>query len=189
MTKRLIYVIGPSGAGKDSVVHTLRERWSLHLPVHWARRTITRAVQPGGEPHESVTPTDFTQLLESGALAMHWQGNGLRYGVRRSELAPLEQGHCVLVTGSRAHAPVVQRVWPACTLVHISAPSDVLRQRLTARGREDQQAIASRLGRDVEQDWPAETIRIVNDSTLTAAVETLHRALASGLSAAGVALR
>lgn len=187
MTRRLIYVIGPSGAGKDSVIHALRERWSLRLPVHWARRTITRAVQPEGEPHESVTLTDFTQLLQRGALAMHWQGNGLRYGVRRSELAPLEQGHCVLVTGSRAHAPVVQRVWPACTLVHISAPTDVLRQRLNARGREDEQAIASRLRREVEQDWPAETIRIVNDSTLTAAAETLHSALASRLTAASVA--
>lgn len=181
MTQRLIYVIGPSGAGKDSVIHALQGCWSLSVPVHWARRTITRAVQPGGEPHESVTQTEFTQLLHSGALAMHWQGNGLSYGVRHSELAPLERGHCVVVTGSRAHVPMLQSVWPACTLVHISAPVDVLQRRLGARGREDAEAIAMRLTRAVEQDWPIATIRIVNDGSLAEAAQTLHDALAARL--------
>jgi ribose 1,5-bisphosphokinase len=188
VTQRLIYVIGPSGAGKDSVIHALQACWSLSLPVHWARRTITRAVQPGGEPHEPVTQSAFTQLLHSGALSMHWQGNGLSYGVRHSELAPLERGHCVVVTGSRAHVPVVQRVWPACTLVHITAPLEVLQRRLGARGREDAQAISMRLARAVEQDWPADTIRIVNDGSLTDAAQTLHHALAARLPSATAAL-
>lgn len=134
MNRRLVYVIGPSGAGKDSVLQGLCERWSLSIPVHWARRTITRAVTNGGEQHESVLPAEFDLLLQAGAFGMHWQGNGLRYGVRRSELAPLELGHCVLVTGSRAYVPSLQSAWPGCSLVHISAPPDVLRQRLGTRG-------------------------------------------------------
>ncbi len=181
MTKRLVYVVGPSGAGKDSVVHALCERWSLSFPVHWARRTITRATQAHGEQHESVAQSDFAQLVRAGHLAMHWQGNGLHYGVRHSELAPLALGHCVLVTGSRAHVPELQRVWPDCTLAHITAPADVLLQRLGARGREDPEAIASRMAREVAQDWPADTIRVVNDGPLPAAVEVLHNALAKRL--------
>jgi ribose 1,5-bisphosphokinase len=176
MTQRLIYVVGPSGAGKDSVLQALRNRWQ-GAPAHWARRTITRSAQAGGENHESVGETEFDDLRQSGALAMCWQANGLHYGVRATELAPLVNGHCVFVNGSRAHAGAVLRQWPESTLVHITAPAELLLQRLKARRRESQQAISDRLARGVDEALPADAIRIVNDGSLESAVDMLQAAL------------
>lgn len=177
MTQRLIYVVGPSGAGKDSVLQGLRDSWVEMPPAHWARRSITRMALAGGEQHESLDDADFQRLLQADSFAMHWQANGLSYGVRRTELAPLASGHCVLVNGSRAYVPALLRTWPACTLVHITAPLDVLTRRLTARGREDGQAIAGRLAREIAAELPAHTIRILNDGPLATSVAALREAL------------
>ncbi|MDR2154128.1 MAG: phosphonate metabolism protein/1,5-bisphosphokinase (PRPP-forming) PhnN [Burkholderiaceae bacterium] len=185
MTRRLIYVVGPSGAGKDSVLDGLRQSWSDLPPAHWARRTITRAARADGERHESVSPPAFAHLHQSGVFAMHWQANGLRYGVRHAELTPLSDGRCVLVNGSRAWVPALLRQWPGCTVVHITAPPDVLMRRLAARSREDAPAIAARLARQVEFDMPASAIHVINDGPLATAVDTLRAALQARLAGEG----
>ncbi|MFC3682193.1 phosphonate metabolism protein/1,5-bisphosphokinase (PRPP-forming) PhnN [Hydrogenophaga luteola] len=177
MTHRLIYVVGPSGAGKDSVLHRLSEAWSGMPPAHWARRTITRAAQAGGEANECVDRPLFERLLQAGAFAMHWAANGHAYGIRRLELAPLASGHCVFVNGSRAHLPQLLGQWPEATVVEISAPADVLLQRLRARNRESVQAISDRLARSTQFELPDGAIRIVNDGPLNEAVDMLLAAL------------
>jgi ribose 1,5-bisphosphokinase len=177
MNERLIYVMGPSGAGKDSVLAGLQAAWSAAAPLHWARRTITRSAQPGGEAHEPADPQAFAALHEAGAFAMHWQANGLCYGIRHTELAPLRQGAWVLVNGSRAWLPELQRRWPGATLVFIGASPQVLAQRLAARGREDPAAIAQRLARQVPVALPEGAIRIDNDHQLADAVQALRLAL------------
>jgi len=92
MNQRLVYIIGPSGAGKDSVLHGLRMSWPDTLSAHWARRTITRPVQEGGECHEAVDDHTFERLCQAEAFAMHWSANGLRYGVRQAELEAVQAG-------------------------------------------------------------------------------------------------
>ncbi len=59
MSQRLFYVIGPSGAGKDSVLQGLRQAWPEAAAAHWSRRTITRPVQAGGKHHETVHASCF----------------------------------------------------------------------------------------------------------------------------------
>lgn len=177
MTQRLIYMIGPSGAGKDSVLHRLRAAWVGMPPAHWARRTITRPAQAGGEANEYVDPLTFERLQGAGAFAMHWQANSHDYGIRHAELAPLDSGHCVFVNGSRAHLPQLLGQWPEATVVLITASTDVLRQRLRARNRESVQAISDRLARGITVELPERAIRIVNDGPLTDAVDMLFAEL------------
>ena len=154
-----------------------------------APHTITREASGRREAHESVSACGFEHLRQAGAFAMTWDANGLCYGVRRTELAPLATGHCVFVNGSRAHLPQILRHWPAATVVQISAPSDVLLQRLRARNRESVQAISDRLARSVDVELPASAIRIVNDGPLTEAVGMLLAALQSRFTADAASLR
>ena len=58
MNAALIYVVGPSGVGKDSLLAWLRSNLPDHLPAHWAQRTIDRPRVPQGEAHESVAPEE-----------------------------------------------------------------------------------------------------------------------------------
>ncbi|WP_234266569.1 phosphonate metabolism protein/1,5-bisphosphokinase (PRPP-forming) PhnN [Hydrogenophaga sp. NFH-34] len=177
MSRRLVYVIGPSGAGKDSVLLGLRAAWDGMPPAHWARRTITRSAQAGGEAHEGVSESAFERLQRAQAFAMAWQANGLSYGVRRTELAPLSTGHGVFVNGSRAYLPTVLRHWPDASVVHITAPAAVLEQRLLGRRREDGAAIAQRLARDAAAELPPGAVQIVNDGALASAVQALREGL------------
>lgn len=173
MTDRLVYVIGPSGSGKDSVLDGLRSCWPEEIPAHWARRTISRPASAHGEQHEPVDEQAFRQLADSESFALHWQANGLRYGVRHAELQPLALGHCVFVNGSRGYLPALLRHRPRATIVHIGASVPVLKERLLARGRETHDAMAARLKREVAVRLPAASIHIQNDGALKDTVSRL----------------
>lgn len=174
MTGRLIYVIGPSGAGKDSVLAGLRSCWPATPSTHWARRTISRPGTAHGEQHEAVDGQTFERLLASQAFALHWQANGLHYGVRHAELQPLRSGYWVFVNGSRGHLPELLSRWPHATVVHIGASAHVLEARLLARGRETPEAVAKRLTREVPIRLPPGSLCIQNDGELGDAVSALY---------------
>ncbi|MCM2346751.1 MAG: phosphonate metabolism protein/1,5-bisphosphokinase (PRPP-forming) PhnN [Acidovorax soli] len=179
MTGRLVYCMGPSGAGKDSLFDWLRQHLPESSRVHWARRTISRTAPAGGEAHESVDESTFRQLRDTQTFALHWEANGLHYGVRHAELAPLARHTWVLVNGSRAYLPQALQHYPQLVAVHITASPDMLRQRLTARGRESAEQIEARVRRAVAfQPTPhAAAVQVHNDTTLDHAGSTLLHAL------------
>ncbi len=147
---RLIYVIGPSGAGKDSLLNGLRQDFADMTqppPFYFAQRTITRNHDQSNEDHEAVDASNFVLLNNSNAFALNWFANGLHYGVRHKELAPMSEGTWVIVNGSRAYLQEAKLTFPGLTVLHITAPIDVLRARLLSRGRENRQAIEDRLSR------------------------------------------
>ena len=107
---RLIYLAGPSGAGKDSLLAWLGQRAPDDVVV--ARRTITRPAALAGEQHAAVTPAQFDAMLERGAFALHWRSNGHAYGIGREILEALARGKTVLVNGSREFLPHARAVFP-----------------------------------------------------------------------------
>ena len=169
---RLFIVVGPSGAGKDTL---LAGATAADPKLHWARRVITRPETAGGEPFEGVSPATFDARLNAGEFALHWQAHGLRYGIAHAELA--HPGD-VLVNGSRAAMPAIQAIFPDLVVIRISAPSAVLAERLAARGRESLQDITGRLQR-ASYDLPAglPVIDVINDATPQIGVQRLLAAL------------
>ena len=154
MSHGLIYVVGPSGVGKDSLLAWLAQHPTRDLPtpLHIARRSITRPEDGGTEAHEALTEQAFSDLETAGGFAMRWEANGLRYGIRHTELAPLKYGHWVLVNGSRAYVAQLRQGWPGASVLHIQAPADVVRQRLLARGRETGADLEARILRSQEMN-------------------------------------
>ncbi|MES2889092.1 MAG: phosphonate metabolism protein/1,5-bisphosphokinase (PRPP-forming) PhnN [Pseudomonadota bacterium] len=170
--ERLLVVVGPSGAGKDSVLRAWRERLSAtDAEVAFARRVITRPPE-ANEAHESVDEEAFARLRAQRALATWWQANGLLYGIRQTELAPLAQGAWVVMNGSRAHLPALRAQAPGLRAVAITAPTEVLAERLAQRGREDAQALAQRLARAPQAEVD---LTLCNDGTLADTADALHR--------------
>ena len=166
---RLLVVVGPSGAGKDTVLRAWRDRLG-GARVRFAQRVISR-VPDEHEDHESVSTKRFQQLVGSGQLSTWWQANALSYGVRWRELEAISDNVWVVMNGSRAHLPALRAQAPGLRAVEISASAQVLRQRLAARGREEEQAIRQRLERRV----PASVdLTVNNDGPVEAAVAALH---------------
>jgi phosphonate metabolism protein PhnN/1,5-bisphosphokinase (PRPP-forming) len=145
---RLIYVVGPSGAGKDSLLEWVRTRLPVESGVRLARRTITRPADAGGEQHLAATEAQFEDALGRGDFALHWRANGHRYGIGREIEQWLAAGQTVVVNGSREHLPAAQVKFPQLEAVHVTAPTDVLQSRLVRRGRERPHETAGRLARN-----------------------------------------
>jgi ribose 1,5-bisphosphokinase len=181
MNQRLIYVMGPSGAGKDSLLDWLKIRLPPQAPICFAKRTIDRPLQALGEQHECVDSATFDRLQKEMSFAMHWLANGRQYGVRHAELEPLRQQHWLLVNGSRAYLPDALRQFDGMTVLHISASADILRARLLARQRETPEAVEARVQRAVEFSVPpsCRCVSVLNDTSLDDAGAVLMDALSA----------
>lgn len=144
---RLIYIMGPSGSGKDALMRAARARMPEDAPVLFAHRYITRPADSGGENHIALSPDEFELRLHHDFFALHWQSHGLAYAIGREMDLWLECGCAVVVNGSRAALPQALRHFPELLPVLIDAPEAVLRERLLARGRESATQVEARLAR------------------------------------------
>jgi ribose 1,5-bisphosphokinase len=175
MNGRLVYIVGPSGSGKDSVIDYARSRLPAGSNVVFAQRTITRPATAGGENHVAASVPEFGQLLEAGAFAMHWRANDLCYGIGREIFEQLDSGKTVVVSGSRQHLPHARAAFPQLQVVLVTAAFETLKARLAARGREDATGIERRLNRAAALELMAGTDAFVirNDGRLAEAGEKL----------------
>lgn len=151
---RLFYVVGPSGAGKDTLLAYARTRLGGDAPIVFAHRYITRPHADATENHVALSDDEFELRLARGCFAMHWRSHGHRYGIGIEINQWLARGLGVVVSGSREHVTVAQERYPDLALVWISAPPELLRARLADRGRESGEAIAARLERALTFNVP-----------------------------------
>ncbi|QRI87578.1 phosphonate metabolism protein/1,5-bisphosphokinase (PRPP-forming) PhnN [Pseudomonas putida] len=170
-TGRLIFLVGPSGSGKDSLIDASREQLAV-AGVEIARRVITRSAEAKGEAAQGVTPEQFDTLRAQGAFAMHWRANGLDYGIPRQVDQWLAAGRPVLVNGSRAYLAEARQRYPDLLVVLVQVKPEVLRQRLLARGRETTEEVEQRLARSARLQAAADpSVHVLdNSSTLEATV-------------------
>lgn len=147
MAGRLIYLIGPSGSGKDSLLDAARDVLAAR-GCRIVRRVITRSAEAVGEAAQAVSPEGFANMQAKGEFALSWSANGLHYGIPVEIDQWLAAGHDVLVNGSRGYLPQVQRRYPDVQVVLLSVDQAVLRQRLLGRGRESIEDIEERLARN-----------------------------------------
>lgn len=147
MKARLVYVIGASGSGKDSLMAYARNNLANEVQVVFAHRYITRAADAGGENHIALTPEEFESRRKAGLLAMHWQSHGYAYGIGIEVNQWLAKGITVVVNGSREYLETAAQRYPELLPVWVEVSPEVLRARLQARGRESAAEIDKRLHR------------------------------------------
>lgn len=147
MSARLIYVVGPSGSGKDSLLRYAREKLADDPGVVFAHRYITRPADAGGENHVALTPAEFASRQRNRLFALAWESHGHAYGIGIEINQWLAKGASVVVNGSREYLGEASRRFPELLAVRIDVPAEVLRARLLARGREDAVSVEQRLER------------------------------------------
>jgi ribose 1,5-bisphosphokinase len=172
----LILIVGPSGAGKDTLLTAAREALRDDPRFLFARRAITRPPRDGDEDHEVVDPASFEMRRAAGAYALWWDAHGLRYGIASEIGLHLAEGRVVVASVSRGVIADAARRFPV-RVIEITAPPELLAQRLAARGRESATQIGERLTRTVPLTDGVETVTIVNDSTVEVGTGRLLAAL------------
>jgi ribose 1,5-bisphosphokinase len=171
---RLIYVVGASGCGKDSLLRYAREWLAGEPGIVFAHRYITRPADAGGENHVALTPAEFDARARDGLFAMAWSSHGLRYGLGIELGLWLDRGASVVVNGSRGSIDLARQRFPALLPVWIEVSAPTLRARLQARGREDAPAVAARLRRHEAMDGlPRSGVVIDNNGPLSEGGEAL----------------
>ena len=147
MAGTLFLVVGPSGAGKDTLLEGARAALAGDRRYVFARRVITRPADAGGEDHEAVGTGEFARRRERGDFMAWWSAHDLDYGLPRGLLDDLAAGRHVVANVSRSVIGDIAGRVATVRVVEITAPPDVLAARLENRGREEARGVAARLAR------------------------------------------
>jgi ribose 1,5-bisphosphokinase len=170
----LFYIIGASGAGKDSLMQYARRTINGSQPLIFAHRYITRPPKDGDENHIYLSTEEFIQRRDRGALALHWESHDLYYGIGKEIDLWMQMGCSVVVNGSRAYLSEAMYHYPNLVPVLIEADPDIIRRRLENRGRETVADIEKRIQRKPEiTDSSGGAIVIWNNGPLTQGGEAL----------------
>lgn len=178
MAGRLVLVVGPSGAGKDTLIAGAKAALAGDRRFVFPRRVVTRPAMAALEDHESVSPEAFAAARAAGAYALDWEAHGLGYGLPASLVDDIAAGRVVVFNGSRAMVPAAQAKFPGVQVLLIEATPEVRARRLASRGRESATEIAARLAREVP-GVPAGAVRIDNSGALADGIARFVLALRS----------
>jgi ribose 1,5-bisphosphokinase len=172
MTGAFVCVVGPSGAGKDTLIRGAQTLLAGDPRFVFPRRIVTRAAS-AFEDHDVVLPDAFERAAADGAFALSWTAHGLGYAIPADVLAALAKGAVVTCNLSRRAVAEARSRLAGVAVVHVTAPRAVLAARLGARGRECPAEIEARLDRDPGAEDLAPDCVIVNDGSAELATRKL----------------
>ena len=167
----LVFIVGRSGSGKDSIMHNVVKVLLEDIPVYLLQRHITR---PPDNTEESlyVSEEEFIQRKSQKEYALSWFVYDNWYGCPRIPLEQsLQRGEIVIVNVSRSILYEAKEKYPQSKIVLIVVPDKVAEDRIKIRGREDSNHLADRFTRMQKKiDMPPPDIIIKNEGDLDIAV-------------------
>jgi len=171
---RLVLVIGPSGAGKDTLLGLAKAASAGDRNIVFPRRVVTREASQA-EDNEQLSPEAFRQAVARGEFAMHWQAHGHHYGMSRAIDDDVHEGRTVVVNVSRTVVDALRRAYVDVVVIAITAPPEVLAERLAGRARGSDGKIEQRLARAVDEATARPDVTILNVGDAEAHAERLVR--------------
>ncbi len=164
---QLFVISAPSGAGKTSLIKTLREQMpDLGLSISHT----TRPMRPGevdGQHYHFVSKSTFESMIAEGAFVEHALVFGNHYGTSKAAVsAVLDKGQDLILEIDWQGAEQVRPLFPGAQSIFIPPPSrEALRERLFGRGQDDADVIARRLAEAERemQAYPNYDFLIIND--------------------------
>ena len=158
---RLVLVVGPSGAGKDTLLRLAQAACIDDRSVVFPRRVVTRD-SAADEDNIAMSRDEFARACEQGEFAVHWEAHGHSYALPREINDDIRAGRTVVVNVSRTVIGALRQAYANVAVVAITAPPDVLAQRLAARARRSDGDIAERLTRSVDAATAQADVTILN---------------------------
>jgi ribose 1,5-bisphosphokinase len=114
------------------------------------------------EDNDELSLDAFRQALARGEFAMHWEAHGHCYALPRAIEDDIRAGRTVVINVSRTVVDAVRRAYADVVVVSITAPPDILAERLEMRARGSDGRIKERLSRAVDDAAAAPDVTIIN---------------------------
>lgn len=173
-----VLVVGPSGAGKDSLIAGAKDALAGDDRFVFPRRIVTREAVAALEEHDTVTRETFEAQRAGGGFALDWEAHGLCYGLPGSIDADIAAGRIVVSNVSRRIIDAARRKFPDCAVVVVTADLHLRAKRLAGRGRESADDVAARLLREgTPLPHGVEAITVDNSGPLAAGIAKFVAAL------------
>jgi ribose 1,5-bisphosphokinase len=169
---RLVLVVGPSGAGKDTLINLARAECADNPNLVFPRRVVTRSASVF-EDNEEMNDAAFAQALADGRFALHWEAHGHCYALPRAIDDDIRAGRAVVINVSRSVIDALRQRYENVVVVAVTAPPEILAARLAARKRGSDADVGERLQRVIDREGPPDFIIVnVGDAREHAAVLT-----------------
>lgn len=155
-----VAVVGPSGAGKDTLISLAARHFAGDERFHFARRFVTRKADPDAEDHAELDEAEFERRRDEQGFALAWRAHGLGYGLDSGLLARIANGQTVVANISRRQIADAAAVFPRLALAHVTVPRPLLVERIVRRGREDRAGALARVAREAPLELPPTLWRV-----------------------------
>jgi len=159
-----VAVVGPSGAGKDTVIGYARSRFAEETRLDFVRRVITRPSDAASEDHDTLADAAFAEAEADGAFAICWDAHGLRYGLPADVDWSVGNGHVAVANVSRSVIPALRERYANMAVVEITATPEILAERLAQRGRESRGEVLARLARSANVTLSGPDVTSIDNS-------------------------
>lgn len=175
MIARVLFVVGASGVGKNSLMEGLAKK---DANVKLAPRLVT-SQRPDGSGDQQVNEELLREMQLAGKIFLSWRAHDITYAVP-NDFEDCAINDILLINGARRALPGLMAKYPHSLVVHITAPREERARRLAARGREDASSIAKRLE---DLSWEPELVperqfaEINNDQDLETGIARLEHAI------------
>jgi ribose 1,5-bisphosphokinase len=163
----LALVVGPSGAGKDTLLAIAARRLADERRIVFGRRIVTREAD-SSEDHDTMSVDAYEAALAGGAFTLAWGAHGLFYGVPREAINRVEAGETVVYNASRKAIEPARAQFARVRIIYVTAPPEILASRLAARGRDGDIRARLARGEAIERSREADiVIENVGDPEVT----------------------
>ncbi|MGU3465430.1 phosphonate metabolism protein/1,5-bisphosphokinase (PRPP-forming) PhnN [Methylobacterium sp. C33D] len=143
----LVLVVGPSGAGKDTLLRLARAALADDPRYVFPRRLVTRPPS-ADEDNDEIDEAAFAAGCAAGRFTLSWRAHGLGYALPEAVGRRVADGHVVVCNVSRRVVAQARAAGPRVSVVEITAPPEILARRIAARGRTQDGDPAARLARE-----------------------------------------
>lgn len=144
MDTKIVLIIGPSGAGKDTLIKEAKKEFKEK--INFVKRYITRESDVN-ESNYYIDEYAFEILRHNSYFASSWNAHGNFYGIPKRFI----KNGINLISISRGRIKDFENLYDNVYTINITLPKEILNQRLLKRGRENKEDIEKRVQREYEK--------------------------------------
>ena len=176
---KVVIVSGPSGVGKSTICKEILKKLDyIYLSVSLTTRPISEA-EVDGNDYWFVSEEDFRERIDKGLLLEYAEVFGHLYGTPKDKVdEALAAGKIVILEIDVQGAKQAKVRYPDAVMIFVLPPTQrELAERLTDRGREDEEAAEERLdgaGREIAAAWEHYQHMVINDELEQAVSEVIQ---------------